>query len=165
VSRTGSRCLIANGLNQLATIGGTGTGHDARGNMTADGLGKTFGYSSENLLTSASGGAALSYDPALRLYQVSGAATTRFAYDGVDLIAEYNAGNALQRRFVHGPGADEPLVWYEGAATTDRRFLHADERGSIVAVSNGSGTVTNVNNYDEYGKPASTNVGRFQYTG
>ena len=135
----GTTSSIANGLNQITVHGGSSTSHDARGNMTADGLGKTFGYSSENLLTSASGGVTLSYDPALRLYQVSGATTTRFAYDGADLIAEYNASNALQRRYVHGPGTDEPLVWYEGSGTADRRFLHADERGSIAAVSNSSG--------------------------
>ncbi|HEX8584783.1 MAG TPA: RHS repeat-associated core domain-containing protein [Allosphingosinicella sp.] len=162
---TGTTASTANGLNQLATIGGTNTAHDARGNMTADGLGKTFGYSSENLLTGASGGVTLAYDPALRLYQVAGATTTRFAYDGADLIAEYNGSNILQRRFVHGPAVDEPLVWYEGSGTTDRRFLHADERGSVVAVSDSTGTVTNVNIYDEYGKPGSGNVGRFQYTG
>jgi RHS repeat-associated protein len=162
---SGTTASTANGLNQLATIGGTTTAHDARGNMTADGLGKTFGYSSENLLTGASGGVTLAYDPALRLYQVAGATTTKFAYDGADLIAEYNASNALQRRFVHGPSMDEPLVWYEGAGTTDRRFLHADERGSVVAVSDSTGAVINVNAYDEYGKPGAGNVGRFQYTG
>jgi RHS repeat-associated protein len=161
----GTTASAANGLNQLASIGGTATSHDARGNMTADALGKTFGYSSENLLISASGGVTLGYDPALRLYQVAGATTTKFAYDGADLIAEYNASNALQRRFVHGPGVDEPLVWYEGAASTDRRFLHSDERGSVVAVSDSNGAVTNVNTYDEYGKPGSGNIGRFQYTG
>jgi RHS repeat-associated protein len=32
-------------------------------------------------------------------------------------------------------------------------------------VSNSAGTVTSVNTYDEYGKPGSGNVGRFQYTG
>jgi RHS repeat-associated protein len=71
----------------------------------------------------------------------------------------------VARRYVFGPGADEPLVWYEGSGTGDRRFLHADERGSIVAVSNGAGTVTNVNTYDEYGTPGTGNAGRFQYTG
>jgi RHS repeat-associated protein len=86
-------------------------------------------------------------------------------YDGADLIAEYNGSNAMLRRYVHGPAADEPVAWYEGSATTDRRFLHADERGSVAAVTNSSGTVLNVNSYDEYGIPASTNVGRFQYTG
>lgn len=51
--------------------------------MTSDGV-KTFGYSSENLLTSATGSLTLAYDPLLRLYQVAGAATTRFAFDGAD---------------------------------------------------------------------------------
>jgi hypothetical protein len=45
------------------------TGHDARGNLTTDPTtGKTYGFSSENLLTSASGGVTLGYDPAARLY-------------------------------------------------------------------------------------------------
>ncbi len=138
--------------------------------MTNDGLGKTFGYSSENLLTGASGGVTLSYDPGMRLYQTAGAATTRFGYDGTQLIAEYNASNAMQRRFVHGPGVDEPIVQYEGSGTSDRRFLHSDERGSIVAQSDSSGSVIGVNKYDEFGQPqgpsgAGTLLGRFGYTG
>ncbi|HEY0624609.1 RHS repeat-associated core domain-containing protein, partial [Sphingomonas sp.] len=69
------------------------------------------------------------------------------------------------RRYVHGPGMDEPLVWYEGSGTSGRRWLHADERGSIVAVSDGTGALITVNSYDEYGVPASGNVGTFGYTG
>lgn len=69
--------------------------------------------------------------------------------------------------------ADDPLVWYEGAAVSDaaRRYLHADPRGSIVAVTNNQGTATATNSYDEYGIPdtASGNdvatKGRFRYTG
>jgi RHS repeat-associated protein len=120
---------------------------------------------SENLLKTATGGVTLAYDPAMRLDDVTGAATTRFAYDGLDMIAEYNAAGALQRRFVHGPGTDEPLVQYEGAGTTDRRFLHADERGSVIAISDASGNVLTINKYDEFGKPQATNAGGFQYTG
>jgi len=71
----------------------------------------------------------------------------------------------INRRYVPGPGTDEPVVWYEGSGTSDRRWLHADERGSVVAVSDGSGNAIAVNRYDEYGIPASTNIGRFQYTG
>jgi hypothetical protein len=33
-------------------------------------------------------------------------------------------------RYVHGPGMDEPLVWYEGSQTSARKYLHADERGT-----------------------------------
>jgi RHS repeat-associated protein len=57
------------------------------------------------------------------------------------------------------------LVWYEGSGTADRRFLHSDERGSIGAVSDSAGNSTATNRYDEYGIPAATNAGRFQYTG
>jgi len=66
-------------------------------------------------------------------------------------------------RPLNGPGSDEPLVWYEG--TSDRRFLVADERGSIVAVTDSAGAALAINRYDEYGIPQSTNAGRFQYTG
>jgi RHS repeat-associated protein len=120
-------------------------------------------------MASRTGRVSFAYDPLGRLHQtdatVSGGAITRFAYDGVDMIAEYNSANMLQRRYVHGPGIDNPIVWYEGTGTADKRFLHADERGSIVAVSNASGGLLAINTYDEYGIPRSGNVGRFQYTG
>ena len=52
---------------------------------------------------------------------------------------------------LNGPGSDEPLVWYEGTGTSDRRFLVADERGSIVAVTDSAGAALAINRYDEYG--------------
>jgi len=163
---SGSTAYGSDGLNRVTSVGGSATSHDARGNLTFEPqTNKTYAYSSENLLTSASGGVSLAYDPVMRLHQLVGAATTRFAYDSLDMIAEYNGSNALQRRFVHGPGVDEPLVQYEGTGTSTRRFLHADERGSIVAISDASGAMHAINRYDEYGKPQSTNAGRFQYTG
>lgn len=153
-----------NGLNQATDSGGTGISYDARGNTTGIGA-TTYGYTSENMLTSGPAGATLDYDPALRLYQSTGSTTTRFQYDGLGLIGEYDASNALQRRYVFGPGADAPIVWYEGGGTSDRRWLHADERGSIVAVTDSAGGALAVNKYDEYGQSAATNLGRFGYTG
>jgi RHS repeat-associated protein len=110
--------------------------------------------------------AVLLYDLPGRLWQVTkAAAVIRFDYAGSALLMETDGAGAVLRRYVHGPGSDAPLIWYEGAGLTDRRFLHADERGSITAISNGSGTVTSINAYDEYGIPAASNVGRFGYTG
>jgi RHS repeat-associated protein len=162
---TGTTSSTANGLNQVTAIGGASTSHDSKGNMTADGLGKTFGYTAENRLATSTA-SNLAYDPLGRLFYIT-AAGLILDYDGTDTIAELDqpTGTQIQRRYVFGPGVDEPLVWYEGSGTSDRRFLHADERGSIVAVSNSAGTVTGVNTYDEYGKPGSGNAGRFQYTG
>jgi hypothetical protein len=39
-------------------------------------------------------------------------------------------------------------MWYEGATTSDRRFLMADERGSVVSITNASGTSLGINLYD-----------------
>jgi RHS repeat-associated protein len=161
-----NRGYVSNGLNQYTASGPIAPSYDAEANLTSAGA-TVYGYNSENLLISASGGISLSYNPASRLYQTSGgsAGTTRFAYDGTNLIAEHNASDAVVRRYVHGPLPDEPLVWYEGSGTADRRFLHADERGSVLAITNGTGAIVAANGYDEHGIPNSINLGRFQYTG
>ncbi|MBD3771892.1 MAG: HNH endonuclease, partial [Rhodobacterales bacterium] len=52
-----------------------------------------------------------------------------------------------------------------GVAGSARRYLYADERGSIVAVTDGNGNKLAINTYDEYGILGSGNTGRFQYTG
>jgi len=153
-------------VNPTKTLG-AGLNYDGRGNMTGDGT-NSFAFDNLNRLKSVNGTTTLDYDPLGRLWQeVSGGNTLRFAYDGSDLIAELNtSGNGVvQRRYVHGPGVDEPLVWYEGSGTSDRRFMVSDERGSVVLVTRSNGTTLAQNKYDEYGKASGGNVGRFGYTG
>jgi RHS repeat-associated protein len=153
----------ANGLNQLTAQGGTGLAYDGRGNVSAIGS-AAYGYTSENRLATAPGGVYMTHDPLGRYHWIAAGTVTWMQYDGDSIIEERDA-NGVARRYVHGPGVDEPIVWYEGSGTGDRRWLHADERGSIVAVSNASGVATSINSYDEYGVPAPGNTGRFQYTG
>lgn len=162
------RSYGVNGLNQVTTAGATSLAHDARGNLTNSG-GSIYGYTSENRMHSAPNGVIMAYEPAggqlLQFYTGAGV-DTRFAWSGSQMTAEYNTAPwSIARRYVPGPGIDEPVVWYEGAGLGDKRWLHADERGSVVAVSNTAGTAIGINRYDEYGIPASTNIGRFQYTG
>lgn len=85
-------------------------------------------------------------------------------YDGQYLPSEQVAGD-IRRRYVHGPGAEEPLVWYEDSGTADRRWLIADERGSIMAVTDQAGNNLAINRCDQFGIPAPGNDGRFQFTG
>jgi RHS repeat-associated protein len=160
----GTTNSVANGLNQIVTHGGLSTSHDARGNMTND-LAGTYGFSSENLLTSGPGGVTLAYDPAMRLYQVGASTTLRFAYDGDTIVADVDGTGTTFHRYVHGAGVNEPLVEYDGTGTSSRRFVHADERGSIVAHSDSAGNIVSLNRYDEYGLPQGSSAGRFQYTG
>lgn len=159
----------ANGLNQYTTVAGTTFGYDSRGNLTSDGA-TTYGYDAENRLITASGAhtATLTYDPLGRLFQiVSGSNTTQFLYDGDALVAEYNGSGTLLNRYVHGPLADNPMVWYQGAtvSSSSRNSLQVDHQGSVVSVANTTGTAEALNTYDEYGTPGSSNSGRFQYTG
>jgi RHS repeat-associated protein len=57
------------------------------------------------------------------------------------------------------------MVWYEGAVLTNRRFLSADERGSITAVTDNAAAMLGRNGYDAFGIAAAGNFGLFGYTG
>ncbi|MFU2489765.1 hypothetical protein [Thauera sp. WH-1] len=83
------------------------------GNLTGDGV-WTYAFDADNKLKSATKtgyAATLAYDAEGRLRRTTLAGTiTDLAYDGVDLVAEYDGAGTLLRRYVHGPGIDEPLV-------------------------------------------------------
>lgn len=163
--------LVSDGETELALLigltsaGATTLGYDGRGNLTSSGS-DAYSYTAENRLATGPGGVTLYYDPTGRMSRlVQGATTTRFEYLGPRLVIERDGSGTILRRYVHGPGNDEPLVWYEGAGLTSKRWLHTDERGSVIAVTDASGASIATNRYDEYGVPQAGNTGRFQYTG
>lgn len=164
----GTRNYIANGLNQYPVVAGATLFYDGNGNLTGDGV-WTYTYDTDNRLKSANKAglsATLAYDPEGRLRQtVIGGATTNLSYDGTDLVAEYDSNGNLLRRYVHGPGVDEPLVWYEGTGTTNKNWLYADHLGSIVATADAAGNSTATYTYGPYGEPNVTTGSRFRYTG
>ncbi|MFA5965681.1 MAG: RHS repeat-associated core domain-containing protein [Sphingomonas sp.] len=155
-----------NGLNQVTSVGAGSLSYDNKGNISSTGS-TTFAYTTENRLSATNSGVSLYYDSLGRLVEYDTSVSTRFIYDGGQMSAEIdNPSGAINKRFVFGPGADEALVEYDkSGGSYTRVWLHADERGSIVAQSNDSGATTAINSYDEYGVPATVNVGRFQYTG
>ena len=63
----------------------------------------------------------------------------RFLYDGDALVGEYTLGNVLGNRYIHGPGVDEPLVWYTGTGVASRYVLRANHQGSIVTAASSRG--------------------------
>ena len=166
----GTETYQTNGLNQYTSISGQSISYDANGNLTSFGA-DAYTYDSENRLTSAprtgGGTATLRYDPYGRLYEIDGSTTTRFVYDGDALVAELNGSNSILRRYVHSPGIDAPLIWYEGAGVSNaaRHHLAANHQGSIIAVAYSSSAAPSVNTYDSFGLPGANNTGRFSYTG
>ncbi|MEA3045456.1 MAG: hypothetical protein QOH47_3294 [Sphingomonadales bacterium] len=149
----------------VTATGATSVGHDARGNIQTIGA-NYYEYSAENRLVWAwdPDPTGFAYDPLGRLHQTAYPTITRYDHLGDKLITELDNGNLVQRRYVFGPGVDEPLIWYEGAGTSDRRYFHADHQGSILAVSDANGAAT-INRYDEYGNVQGTLSGRFGFTG
>lgn len=163
-----ARSYTVNGLNQYTSAGPATFTYDANGNLASDGS-TTFVYDIENRLVGASGArnATLRYDPLGRLYESASSSTTRFLYDGDELIAEYDSSGTMLRRYMHGTGVDDPIVWFEGSGVAGSavRHVRTNLQGSIVLVTDGGGNMLAINSYDEFGIPASTNLGRFQYTG
>ena len=166
-STNGSKGYVPNGLNQYGSVAGVTYGYDANGNMTSNGA-DTYTYDSENRLRVVNGShnVLLTYDPLGRLTKVDASAPNYLLFDGDDLIGEFDGTTGAQnRRYVTGLGIDDPQVWYQGAnLTSDRRFHHADEQGSIIGISNAGGLLA-VNSYDEYGSPSATTTGIYKYTG
>jgi RHS repeat-associated protein len=157
---------VADGLNRYSTVAGSAFAYDARDNLQSDGV-NTYSYDVENRLLSASGPTAvtLGYDPLGRLQETTaGGTVTQYLYDGTRLAAELDGSGNVLRRYVHGPGTDTPIVWYEGATLATRNYLHADERGSVIATTNSAG-VASIYPYGPYGEPASWGGSRFSYTG
>jgi hypothetical protein len=113
----------------------------------------SYDYYAENRLAHGPDSAAFVYDPLGRLFFTNSTATgiTYIASAGDNVGAEFNSGGTLQRRYVWGPGTDEPLVWFEGTGLSTPHYYHTDERGSVIALSNGSGALTDINTDDEYG--------------
>jgi RHS repeat-associated protein len=177
-----NRPYAVNGLNQYSSAGPATFTYDGNGNLissvSSSGT-STYVYDIENRLVQATSGGKttnLIYDPLGRLFQVdqgANANTTRFLYDGDALAIEFNSNNTITSRYVHGSNsaADDPLVWYSGSSLTNKKWLHADHLGSIVAVTTSVGANDSINSYDEYGVPKTdnqlnnVNTGRFQYTG
>jgi RHS repeat-associated protein len=73
-------------------------------------------------------------------------------------------GPGLLFRYVPGADIDQPVAEYY-VPQNRREFVHADERGSVIAISDSTGAMTAWNRYDEYGKPAAGNYGLYGYTG
>lgn len=164
-----NRNYSSNGLNQYDEVDGSSITYDTNGNLKSF-ESNTYNYDVESRLTSITGAnpATLYYDPKGRLSKyTAGGITRQFVYDGDSLVAVYSTAGSLIERFVHGDGVDNPLIRYSGSSTSDSKaqYLYADYNGSITAQVDASGKTINVNKYDEFGSPKSSNVGWFGFTG
>lgn len=114
---------------------------------------RSYTYDCENRLTRA--GRLLhnfKYDYRGRL--VKGRYTTifEFTYDGDQVIAEYDENGELLRKYVYGPGIDEPICRIYASGET-MFYYHFDGLGSVVALSDENASIVEKYSYDVYGRP------------
>jgi len=75
----------------------------------------------------------------------------RYVYDGEQIIAEYNSSGTLLRKYVYGPGIDEPVAMITASGT--KYYYHFDGLGSVIALSNASHNIVEQYSYDVFGEP------------
>ncbi len=69
---------------------------------------------------------------------------------GWQMIAEYNGAGSLQRKYVYGPGIDEPVRMTSGS---NRFYYHPDGLGSVTEITATNGVRRESYTYDVYGTP------------
>jgi len=80
--------------------------------------------------------------------------STRYVYDGPQVIAEYDGNNNLLRKYIYGPGIDQPVCMIEVADSNAVYYYHFDALGSVVALSDSSGDTVQTYEYSVYGQVA-----------
>jgi RHS repeat-associated protein len=74
--------------------------------------------------------------------------------DGDRIIAEYDGSGTLLRKFIYGPGLDEPICLLEVAENNAVFYYHFDGLGSVVALSDVNSVLVERYTYDVFGRPA-----------
>ena len=146
----GTKTNTPNNLNQYVTAAGQTLTYNGNGALTSDGA-RTYTYDAANRLLTAQNGqsATYAYDPfdRRRSKTVDSQAVT-FIYDGDQIIAEYD-DSGLAKKFIHGPGIDEPIMMQAGET---KYYYHADRLGSIIALADSTGNLVDTYRYSVYGE-------------
>jgi RHS repeat-associated protein len=124
--------------------GATTFTHDANGNMTADSTGLALAYNIKDQTTS---------------YTPPGGTTTSFAYAGPNQTERTSLGGTTQHNTTLGLTREGSTEWTRTPAGSlishnvsgTRRYFLNDRLGSIVALTDSTGAVTQTYKYEPYG--------------
>jgi RHS repeat-associated protein len=133
--------------------------YDANGNLVKkieDGHADTYEWDAENrLMRVVRDGQEVSrfaYDPLeRRVERIAAGITTKYLYDGENILGETRTDSTGIQVFtyVHGPGVDEPLARRNASGALV--YYHADGLGSVVNMTEESGSVVQSRRYDAWG--------------
>jgi RHS repeat-associated protein len=176
---TTTTSYLYNSADQLTreTTGATVTSYlyDPNGNLTKKDDGTnvcTYKYDFRNLVTDYDGpgsnnDSTYKYGASgLRVQKtVGGSTTTKYYHDGLNVVAEYNGSNQLQRTYVT-PGLDQNLTMTASASTY---YYLSDALGSIRQLLDPDQATQNSYDYEAFGKvygsPTENVPQPFRFTG
>ncbi|UCD52921.1 MAG: hypothetical protein JSW27_09825 [Phycisphaerales bacterium] len=98
------------------------------------------------------------YDPSGRRIAkaLDGETAVRYVYDGSQCIAEYDANDVLLRKYIYGPGIDQPICMIDVVDGNAVYYYHFDGLGSVVALSDSLGDTVQTYEYSVYGQVAAS---------
>jgi RHS repeat-associated protein len=185
---TGSSAYVADKLNRYGSVGGQAATYNGNGDLLTwypPGGQHTYTFDVEGKLRSAAvGGSSTAsifydYDPqGRRVTKAVGSMRTGYLLDGDEEIAEYAidaAGvwaSAPLRRYIPGAGIDERIAQANDGSVSNppKRYYHTNHQGSVIAMTEANGTVSEKLAYDAYGnltsEPPAASTGQvYRYTG
>jgi RHS repeat-associated protein len=154
-----------NAANQMTQFNTDTLTYDANGNLTFDGT-NTYTWDARNRLVQMSNGSLLAsfvYDAlGRRVSKTMNGATTRYLYDGNDIVAEIQSG-AISATYLRSLNIDEPFL----RASSVAEYYHTDALGSTLALTDQNGAVQTTYQYEAFGQTTITgsSTNPFQYTG
>lgn len=159
-------------FNRLTDANGTTFTYNTNGNLISktDASGSwTYAWDYEDRLQQASKSGSVtvsySYDALGRRIQrtSSSGQTTKFIYDGADVLRDLDGSGATIADYLNGPGIDNKLRQISGGTVS---YFVADHLGTTRAFADASGDLTSALSYDSFGNVTSGSAStRYTYTG
>jgi RHS repeat-associated protein len=154
--------------NRLTAWDALAPAYDVAGEMTSDGT-SSYTWNARGELVEVKQGpttiAAYAYDAfGRRTTKTLSGATTRFAYDGANVIEEQDGAGSPTADLLTG-GIDQTFRRTDSAGS---RYFLTDALGSTVALTDGTGAITTGYTYEPFGKTTvsgETSSNAFAFTG
>jgi RHS repeat-associated protein len=166
-----------NEANQMLTFNDKNIAYDANGNMISvmNSCGTTnYTWDERNRLIGINGftsmctsvSASFKYDAlGRRIEKTINGRTIKYLYDGSDIVQEIENG-VPSVNYIRTLSIDEPLARIQSNGTV--RYYQSDALGSIIALTDETGTIRTRDTYDAFGKvtiSGESSDNPFQYTG
>jgi len=150
--------------NKLTQWGSQILTYDLNGNLSGEGT-KVYTWNVRNQLSAITGNGGFAYDAVGRRRSRNvGGVTTRYQYDGLNILRELN-GTIQTASYFTGLGLDEVFSRTDSAGTS--AYLN-DALNSVVALTDVAGVKKTSYGYDAYGNTSTSgaaNGNKLQYTG